>query len=146
MRVLLWVQFVLLTCVLVFSVASNPSAHPTSDLAGVGALIAVCSMASQFALLRLTLPGAPQTAAMTGNVTDAVLSVLDTLFHQRSVTGDSKDRLRRSGQVLGGFFGGCVIGGVAVHLVSDWAWMLPTGLAALALTLHEEHPRRNGAI
>src|SRR5215831_13708883 len=56
MRVLLLVQFLLLACVLIFSVVTNPSAKPHGLMAGIAAMMAVSAMACQFALLRLTLP------------------------------------------------------------------------------------------
>src|SRR5712692_4404839 len=75
---LLLVQFLLLTCVLIFSVIYDPAANPRGLMAGVAAMIAVSAMACQFALLRLAMPVAPSTAVMTGNLTNTVLSLLDT--------------------------------------------------------------------
>jgi uncharacterized membrane protein YoaK (UPF0700 family) len=63
------VHFLLLCCVLIFSVLFAPEAHPHGLRAGIAAMLAVSAMACQFALLRLALPGAPSTAVMTGNVT-----------------------------------------------------------------------------
>jgi len=78
-RPLLLVQFLLLTCVLIFSVIYDPAAHPYGLMAGIAAMIAVAAMACQFALLRLAVPGAPSTTVMTGNLANTVLSLLDTL-------------------------------------------------------------------
>src|SRR5207249_1834084 len=72
---LLLVQFLLLACVLVFSVVNDSAANPQGFMAGVAAMIAVSAMACQFALLRLAMPGAPSTAVMTGNLTSSVLSL-----------------------------------------------------------------------
>jgi len=65
-RLLLVVQFLLLAAVLAFSVVAKPSSNP-GVLAGVSALIAVSTMATQYAPLRLGLPGAISTAGRTGN-------------------------------------------------------------------------------
>ena len=65
-RPLLLGQFLLLTCVLIFSVIYDPAAHPHGLMAGIATLIAVAAMTCQFALLRLAAPGAPSTAVMTG--------------------------------------------------------------------------------
>ncbi len=81
-RPLLLVHFLLLCCVLIFSVTRDPAASPRGWMAGIAAMIAVSAMACQFSLLRLAVPGAPSTAVMTGNLTNAVLSLLDTLWHR----------------------------------------------------------------
>ena len=52
-------------------------------------MIAVSAMACQFALLRVTMPVAPSTAVMTGNLTKAVLSSLNTI--SRSPLSDASD-------------------------------------------------------
>ena len=73
-RLLLWVHFLLLAAILVFSVVTAPSADPRGVTACIAVLIAVSAMACQFALLRLAIPGAISTAVMTGNLTNTVLS------------------------------------------------------------------------
>src|SRR5215831_6297917 len=77
MRPLLLIQFLLITFLLVFSAITKPSADPHGPAATMAAMIAVTAMACQFALLRLTLPVAPSTAVMTGNLTNAVLGLVD---------------------------------------------------------------------
>jgi hypothetical protein len=61
-RLLLVVQFLLLSAVLVFCVSVKPSSNPHGMRALVAALIAVTAMACQYALLRLALPKAISTA------------------------------------------------------------------------------------
>jgi len=134
-RLLLLVQFLLLTCVLIFSVITKPSANPHGLMAGIAAMMAVSAMACQFALLRLTLPVAPSTAVMTGNLTNTVLSLLDRQSRiQPLMTGDT-ERLRGSLYLLIGFFGGCVVGAVAVSWLGDWSWSFPVALAGVAVML-----------
>lgn len=77
MRLLLLIQFLLITCLLAFSIIAKPSADPHGLMATIAATIAVSAMACQYALLRLTLPVAPSTAVMTGNLTNAVLGLVD---------------------------------------------------------------------
>ena len=134
-RLLFLVQFLLLTCVLIFSVITKPSANPNGLMAGIAAMMAVSAMACQFALLRLTLPVAPSTAVMTGNLTNTVLALLDRQSRtQPLMTGDT-ERLRGSLYLLIGFFGGCVVGAVAVSWLGDWAWSFPVALAGVAVML-----------
>src|SRR5205809_2694293 len=61
-RLLLVIQFLLITCVLIFSVITKPSANPDGVTGTIAAMIAITAMGCQFALLRLTLPVAPSTA------------------------------------------------------------------------------------
>jgi uncharacterized membrane protein YoaK (UPF0700 family) len=113
-RVLLLIQFLLLTSLLIFSVITRPSADPHGLMAGVAAMIAVSAMACQFALLRLTLPVAPSTAVMTGNLTNSVLSLLDVVSGAQSLKGGDRQRLIHSLHLLLGFLGGCVVAAAAV--------------------------------
>jgi uncharacterized membrane protein YoaK (UPF0700 family) len=135
MRPLLFVHFLLLVCVLVVSVATKPSANPHGMFAGIAAMLAVSAMACQFALLRLTLPVAPSTAVMTGNLTNATLAGMDASFTTRPlITGDLQ-RLKASLHLLLGFFAGCVAAAAGVTYLGDWAWSIPAVLAAVAIAL-----------
>ena len=135
MRSLLLVQFLLLACVLIFSVVTNPSAKPHGLVAGIAAMMAVSAMACQFALLRLTLPVAPSTAVMTGNLTNAVLSLMDANSRtQTLMTGDT-GRLKASLHLLIGFFAGCVVAAATLSPLGEWAWLFPAALAGVILAL-----------
>ena len=129
-RPLLVVQFLLLTCVLTFSVLNDPALKPHGLMAIFVAMIAVSAMACQFALLRLAVPGAPSTAVMTGNVTSSVLSLLDGLLGNQP-----SERWKKTLSLVVGFFTGCVAGAAAVSFLGDWAWSLPVVLAAAAVAL-----------
>jgi uncharacterized membrane protein YoaK (UPF0700 family) len=142
-RPLLLVQLLLLTCVLMFSVIYDPAAHPHGLMSGVAAMIAVAAMACQFALLRLAVPGAPSTAVMTGNLTNTVLSLLDTLSQSEPLMEGANERLKKTLELVVGFFAGCIAGAAAVSWLRDWAWSLPVVLAGVAVALV---PGRLGAI
>jgi uncharacterized membrane protein YoaK (UPF0700 family) len=135
LRLLLLVQFLLLTCVLIFSVITKPSANPHGLMAAIAAMMAVSAMACQFALLRLALPVAPSTAVMTGNLTNAVLSLLDTTSRSEPTKAGDAARLTSSLHLLVGFFGGCVVAAAAVTYLGDWAWSFPAVLALVAVAL-----------
>jgi len=134
-RLLVLIQFLLLACVLVFSVITKPSAEPHGLMAGIAAMIAVSAMACQFSLLRLALPDAPSTAVMTGNLTNTVLSLLDTRSRTQPLMAGAPERLKGSLHLLIGFFGGCVVAAAAVSLLGDWAWSFPVALAGVAVAL-----------
>ena len=132
-RLLLLVQFLLLSAVLIFSIITRPSADTQGLIAGVAAMIAVSAMACQYALLRLAIPGAISTAVMTGNLTNTVLALMDLMSRGRPLMPVDGDRLKRSLQLLFGFLFGCVAAACAVFVVDDWAWLLPVLLSAVAI-------------
>jgi len=132
---LLLIQFILLSCVLIFSIIYHPAANPHGLMAGVAAMIAVSAMACQFTLLRLAVPGAPSTAVMTGNLTHTVLSLLDTLSRTQPLMQDANERLKKTLKLILGFTAGCVAGAAAVLFLGDWAWSFPVVLAGSAMTL-----------
>jgi uncharacterized membrane protein YoaK (UPF0700 family) len=135
MRLLLAFQFLLIACLSIFSVITKPSADPHGLMATIAAMIAVTAMGCQFALLRLTLPVAPSTAVMTGNLTNAVLALVDSSSRTEPLMESDSRRLRGAFHLLIGFFVGCVVAAAAVMYLGDWAWSLPAGLAALAVAL-----------
>jgi len=92
-------------------------------------------MACQFALLRLAVPGAPSTAVMTGNVTNTVLSLLDTLSRSEPLMEGANERLKKTLELVVGFFAGCLVGAAGVSWLRDWAWSLPVVLAGVAVAL-----------
>lgn len=135
MRTLLLIQFLLITCLLIFSVIAKPSADPHGLMATIAAMIAVSAMACQFALLRLTLPVAPSTAVMTGNLTNAVLGLVDLSSRTPPLMENDRRRLMGALNLLVGFFVGCVVATAALIFLGDWAWSLPAALAAVAIAL-----------
>jgi uncharacterized membrane protein YoaK (UPF0700 family) len=134
-RLLLMIHFLLLTGVLIFSVINKPSASPHGLMAGIAAMIAVSAMAFQYALFRLAIPGAVSTAVMTGNLTNAVLSLMDAVSRDHPLMPVDAGRLKRSLLLLLGFLVGCVVAAAAISWLGDWAWSFPVALAAVALVL-----------
>jgi uncharacterized membrane protein YoaK (UPF0700 family) len=134
-RPLLLLQFLLLTCVLVFSVIYHPAANPHGLKAALAAMIAVSAIACQFAFLRLAMPVAPSTAVMTGNLTNTVLSLLDTLSRSQPLMEGAQERLKKTLELVIGFFAGCIAGATAVSWLGVWAWSLPVVLAGVAVAL-----------
>ena len=135
MRLLLLVQFLLLFGLLIFSVVTKPSADPRGLMGAIAAMIAVTTMGVQFALLRLALPVSPSTAVMTGNLTNAVLALVDSGSRTQPLMESDSRRLRGALRLLTGFFVGCVVAAVGVMYLGDWAWSLPSALAAAAVAL-----------
>jgi uncharacterized membrane protein YoaK (UPF0700 family) len=133
MRLLLLIQLLLIACLLVFSAITKPSADPHGLTATIAAMIAVTAMGCQFALLRLTLPVAPSTAVMTGNLTNAVLGLVDLSSRIQPLMDGDNRRILGALHLLVGFFVGCIVAAPAVMYLGDWAWSLPAALAAVAV-------------
>ena len=133
MQPLLLIQFLLITFLLIFSVITKPTAHLHGLMAMIAAMIAVTAMGCQFALLRLTLPVAPSTAVMTGNLTNAVLALADSSSRTEPLMESDNRRLRGALHLLIGFFVGCVLATGGLLYLGDWAWSLPAALAAVAV-------------
>jgi uncharacterized membrane protein YoaK (UPF0700 family) len=134
-RPLLLIQFLLLTCVLILSVLYSPAVNAHGWMSVVIAMIAVSAMACQFTLLRLSLPVAPSTAVMTGNLTNAALALLDTVSRSQPLTPEADKHLRKTLKLLVGFFAGCIAGAAAVSWLGDWAWLFAVILAGAAVVL-----------
>ena len=132
-RLLLVIQFLLLLAVLAFSVTTAPSANPHGLMAGIAVMIAVCAMAFQYALLRLALPKAVSTAVMTGNLTNTVLSLMEMLSPRQPLMPGDRGRLKSSLRLLIGFLVGCIVAAAAISFLGEWAWSIPTLLAAFAI-------------
>jgi uncharacterized membrane protein YoaK (UPF0700 family) len=141
-RLLLLIQFLLLSSALVIAVIFHADANPRGLCANVTAMVAISAMAAQYSLLQLTMPGAPSTAVMTGNLTKTVLAFLETVTERQPLIADAADQLRKVVQVVLGFFVGCLVGAGAVSWLGDWAWCLPVILAGVALGLA---PRKHSA-
>ena len=134
-RVFLWLQFLLIFTVFVFSVITKPSANPHGLTAGIAAMLAISAMACQYALFRLAIPEEVTTASMTGNLTNATLAFVDHLSRRRPLLKDDAERMRTSLNLLFGFLAGCAVAAVAVLTLKDWAWSLPAVLACVTAAL-----------
>jgi uncharacterized membrane protein YoaK (UPF0700 family) len=72
---------------------------------------------------------------MTGNLTNAVLGLMDHFSPRHPLMNGSVDKLKRSVRLLAGFLAGCVIAAAAIPWLADWTWLLPVALAAVAITV-----------
>ena len=96
-------------------------------------------MATQNALVRLTLPGTPSTAVMTTNITQLTVD-LATLAWGRGKPDDLARARRRAAVTFPcvvGFVVGCAAGAVLEVHCGLRALALPVVLAALAVPLGE---------
>jgi len=81
---------------------------------------------------------------MTGNLTNATLSLLDTLSRSQPLTPDANERLKKTLKLVVGFFAGCIAGAAAVSWLGDWAWLPAVILAGVAAILPVGHHVSSG--
>ena len=138
-RVLLILHAALLAAFFGFAVGLGPFANADRPAAVFVGMLGVAAMATQDALVRLTLPGSASTAVLTTNTTQLTIA-LATLVRGR---GEYDELARARNGVhtilpcITGFVSGCAAGAfleVNFHL---WALGLPVILAALAIPLGE---------
>ena len=138
-RALLVLQAALLAACLGLGLAFGPSARGDRPMAVLVGMLAVAAMATQNALVKLTLPDAPPTAVMTTNITQLTID-LATLARGRGGPDDLTRARRRASMTFPcvvAFVGGCAAGAVLEVCFGLWALSLPVVLAALAIPLGE---------
>ncbi len=138
-RALLGLHAALLAGCLGLGVGLGPFANADSPMAVLVGMLAVAAMATQNALVKLALPGAPSTAVMTTNITQLTID-LATLVGQREEPDNLAEARRRASLTFTcvvGFVAGCAAGAVLEVHCGLWALALPVILAALAVPLGE---------
>jgi uncharacterized membrane protein YoaK (UPF0700 family) len=141
LRPLLLLQAALLAGFLGVGVAFGPFPYPDSSIAVLAGMLGVAAMATQNALVKLSLKDAPSTAVMTTNITQLTVD-LATLFRQGDPDELAEARRRASMIIpcIVGFVVGCAAGASLEAHFALWALARPVALAVLAVPLSE---RRN---
>jgi uncharacterized membrane protein YoaK (UPF0700 family) len=154
-RALLVLQAALLAGCLGLGAGFGPFADLDGPMAVCVGMLAVAAMATQNALVKLALPGAPSTAVMTTNTTQLTVD-LATLAWGRGKPDDLARARRRAAVTFPcvvGFVVGCAAGAVLEVRCGLWALALPVTLALIAVPLGERrgdssatHPDSNGEL
>jgi uncharacterized membrane protein YoaK (UPF0700 family) len=138
-RALLVMHAALLAACLGLGVGFGPFADAERPMALLVGMLAVAAMATQNALVKLTLKDAPPTAVMTTNLTELAVD-LATLTRGRGDPDDLARARRRASMTFPcvvAFVGGCAAGAILEVYFGLWALALPVVLAALAIPLAE---------
>jgi uncharacterized membrane protein YoaK (UPF0700 family) len=138
-RALLVLHAALLAACLGLGVGFGPFADADCPMAVLVGMLAVAAMATQNALVKLTLPDAPSTAVMTTNITQLTLDLV-TLVRCQGGPDDlarARRRASRTFPCIVGFVGSCAAGAVLEVYFGLWALALPVFLAGLAVPLGE---------
>jgi uncharacterized membrane protein YoaK (UPF0700 family) len=138
-RALLVLQAILLAAFLSFGVGFGPFSNPDSGMAVLVGMLGVAAMATQNAVVRLTLHGSPSTAVMTTNTAQLAVDVA-TLIRNRDHHADFTQPRRRAYLTLAsvlGFVLGLIIGAILETKFGLWSLTFPVILAVLAIPLGE---------
>lgn len=139
-RVLHAVQAVLMFGFCLAGVWATPVTTPDSLPAMVAGIVGALAMGVQNAHPKLVnRPGVPNTV-MTGNVTQAILDVVDMLSAgtDESVRAAARTRFAKMMPAIVAFAAGAVSGAMGMRYVGFWALLVPAcALVGLALTTGE---------
>ena len=142
-RGLLVLHATLLAACLGLAVWFGPFTNVERPMAVLVGMLAVAAMATQNALVRLALPGAPSTAVMTTNITQLTLD-LAALARGLGNSDDflkTRHRARMTFPCVVGFAAGCAAGAVLEVYFAFWALALPVVLAMIAVPLGKAQER-----
>jgi len=141
---LLFLQFVLLICLLLLCTAAEGIGTSTGVIAG---MVGVSAMAVQNVLVQLCLKGAPATAVMTSNIVRFSTDVGEVLLGRNS--GDvaaARIRAAVTLPVIMGFATGCAVGAAAEMAVGVRSLAVPAFFALFALAFAAAEKRRRAAV
>jgi len=139
-RALLVLQAALLASCLGIGVGLGPFPNVDAPMAVITGMLAVAALATQSALVKLALKGAPSTVAMTTNVTALAASLAAVIRSggEREEKEETRRRLDESLPCVVGFLIGCAAGAGLEVACGIRALGLPAILAVLAVPLSPE--------
>lgn len=144
-RGLLILQAVLLAAFLALGAGFGPFPDPDSTMAVVVGMVGVAAMSTQNALVRLALPGAPATAVMTTNLTQATVDLAGLITGH--VSPDSRDKVRQQADLtlaaVFGFLFGLILGAIVQIHFGFWSVTFPLFLALIAIPFCHSWPTTN---
>lgn len=132
LRVMLGLKLALLTAAAVLAVRLGP--FPNGDVwpALLTGMMLVSAMAVQNAAQRLYLGAAPPTTIMTGNVTQAMIDLVD-LLRGLPPADPVRARLARMAANILGFAVGCAAAALLFVYLKMWCFAVPPLLGLLAI-------------
>ena len=133
---LLMLHFLLLSAFLVIGASAGPRFDPTAAMMVLAGMLGVSAMAVQYALVQISLTGAPSTAVMTTNISIFTMDVGEMLLARDPIgVAKAKRRAMHTWPAIVGFLVGCALGALGEAVTGLRSLALPAGLALLALAL-----------
>jgi len=132
LRVLLWIEFVLLAAVFVLAAGLGP--FPDSDAlpAVLTGMMAVAAMAVQNAAQRLHMTGAPPSTLMTGNLTQLMIDTVDLVRSHGAADAHLHQRIVQMLTIIASFASGCGLAVIFFVMTHKWCFAVPLVPAFLA--------------
>jgi uncharacterized membrane protein YoaK (UPF0700 family) len=134
MSLMFGLEFALLLVAAILAIRLGPFANGDTWVALLTGMLLVSAMGIQNALQRLHLGSAPPTTIMTGNVTQAMIDVVDVL-RGGSEVGRVRARLQATGVNIVAFAAGCAVAAALYVYLHMWCFAVPPVLGLLALLL-----------
>lgn len=145
LRPLLLAQFVLLAGFLMLAVLSDARANPNSPTAVLAAMLGVSAMATQNALVQVSIHGAPSTAVMTTNITRFTMDAGEVLLgRDPSARVAARRRALHTWPAIIGFAAGAALGAALYAAAGLAALALPAGLALIAIAAIQTRTSQRG--
>ena len=136
LRVLLLLQFLMLSGSFVLCITSGHNRNPESGGILIAGQLSVAAMAVQNGLGLIVFPRAPATAVMTTNITRLIMDTGEALLgHDPVEMAEARRRANETWQVIIGFMAGAGLGAACFAIVGTKSLGLPAGLALLALVM-----------
>jgi uncharacterized membrane protein YoaK (UPF0700 family) len=142
---LLVLQCLFLLITVAMCVAVGLRADPDEPVMVVASMLAVCSMAVQHALVRVSLKDSPSTAVMTTNVSVFTVDIVEICFG-KTETGraNARARARHTWPAIAEFIIGCAFGALFESMFGRAALALPAllslGAIGFGLTRRDRSP------
>jgi uncharacterized membrane protein YoaK (UPF0700 family) len=134
LRLLLMLQALFLFIFMFAGAAGAPIRTADAPAALVAGLAGSFAMGMQSAMHRLLLPTFAQTTAMTGNVTQVVIDMIEL---RHTGAPEARTRLSRMGPAVLAFGAGAIGGALCYRVLSFWALAIPAAVL-LALSSRKE--------
>jgi uncharacterized membrane protein YoaK (UPF0700 family) len=136
LRVLLLLQFLMLSGFLALGVAAGSHVDPNSVVAVAAGMAGVCGLSVQNALVQVSLKGAPSTAVMTSNITRFTMDLGEVLLgDDPAEIATARRRAAHTWPAIVGFAFGAALGAALFAAVGLQSLALPAGVALLALAV-----------
>jgi len=135
------VQASFLSLFMLSGLYSRPIVIPDSMVELLTGVFAVIAMSIQNAQSRLIEPGQVPTTIMTGNMTQAVIDVVDIVTKNPETANDAAKRFRIYGPAIIAFMTGAIVGAGVYKYYSFSCLLIPiAALIYLALTYPKDTP------
>jgi uncharacterized membrane protein YoaK (UPF0700 family) len=122
-------------------IAASPLTDPVAPGAMIAAQLGVAAMAVQNAICRVIFPAHPSTTAMTMNLTQVSVDLVDMYRSEPGLSEAARARFSYTAPIVGMFCAGVVAGAFGYLYASFWCLTVPVaGLLAILAVVPQTSP------